>query len=121
MSFTYSIKNQTPVAALISLEGNLMEKYEAADLLEDVDGQIDNGCIHFILDFSQLKFLSSSGLGVILSILTRSRKNGGDVVLMNVTEKLKSLLTITRLDHVFATAENLADALNSFGDNSTQN
>ncbi len=121
MSFSYTIINQSPLVASIKLEGSLMEKYEAADLLGDVDAQVETGSVNFILDFEQLKFLSSSGLGVILSILTRSRRNNGDVVLMNVTDKLKSLLTITRLDHVFATAENLADALNSFGDNSTQN
>ena len=121
MSFSYSIQNQTSAAAVITFEGNLMEKYEAADLLEDVDNQIDTGCINFILDFSKLKFLSSSGLSVVLGILTRSRKKSGDVVLINVTEKLKSLLTITRLDHVFASVENITDAMTVFGNNTTEN
>jgi anti-sigma B factor antagonist len=121
MSFSYTIINQSQLAASIKLEGSLMEKYEAADLLGDIDAQVDTGCINFILDFEQLKFLSSSGLGVILGILTRSRRNNGDVVLMNVTEKLKSLLTITRLDHVFSTAPSVADAMKSFGNNSTNN
>jgi anti-sigma B factor antagonist len=121
MSFSYTIINQSPLAASIKLEGSLMEKYEAADLLGDIDAQVDTGCINFILDFEQLKFLSSSGLGVILGILTRSIRNNGDVVLMNVTEKLKSLLTITRLDHVFSTAPSVADAMKSFGNNSTNN
>jgi anti-sigma B factor antagonist len=121
MSFHYSIKNQTPSTAIIALEGNLMEKFEAANLLDDIDAQIDSDCINFILDLGQLKFLSSSGLGVILGILTRSRKKGGDVLLLNVTKKLKSLLTITRLDHVFSTAPSVADAMKSFGNNSTNN
>jgi anti-sigma B factor antagonist len=121
MSFSYTITNQSPSVAIITLEGNLMEKYEAADLLGDVDAQVDTGCINFILDFEQLKFLSSSGLGVILGILTRSRRNNGDVVLLNVTDKLKSLLTITRLDHVFSTAQSVSDAMKSFGNNSTNN
>jgi anti-sigma B factor antagonist len=121
MSFSYFIKDETATTAVISFEGNLMEKYEAADLLDDVDDQIDSGRNNFILDFAQLKFLSSSGLGVVLSILTRSRKNSGDVILLNVTEKLKSLLTITRLDHVFLTAGNLTEALNSFGNKNAEN
>jgi len=121
MAFSYTLTNQSETVAVIAFEGNLMEKYEAADLLDEIDAQIDAGRINFILDFAELKFLSSSGIGVILGILTRSRKNSGDVVLLNVTQKLKSLLTITRLDHVFTTAENIAGALKSFADNTTEN
>jgi anti-sigma B factor antagonist len=120
MSFQYTIQNQNSSSVLISLEGSLMEKYEATELIEEVEAQIDNGSVNFILDFSRLKFLSSSGFGVLLSILTRSRKKNGDVVLMHVTDKLKSLLTITRLDHVFATAVDHAAAMQLFGNNSTE-
>lgn len=121
MSFSYNFTSETSTTAVISFEGNLMERYEAADLLDDVDEQIHLGRNNLILDFAQLKFLSSSGIGVVLSILTRSRKTGGDVVLLNVNDKLKSLLTITRLDYVFITAGNLPEALNVFEAKNTEN
>lgn len=109
MGFSFEI-DQISQATIIFLQGSLMEKYEAKDLLTEVEESIAENNCNFILDFENLNYLSSSGLGVLLGILTRSRSAGGDVVLVNVNEKLKKLLVITRLDNVFTTAESHENA-----------
>jgi anti-sigma B factor antagonist len=104
MGFSFEI-DQISQATIIFFQGSLMEKYEAKDLLTEIEESIAENECDFILDFEGLNYLGSSGLGVLLGILTRSRSAGGDVVLVNVNEKLKKLLIITRLDNVFTTAE----------------
>ncbi|MFM2195518.1 MAG: hypothetical protein RL092_1118 [Bacteroidota bacterium] len=109
MGFNFEI-DQISQATIIQFQGSLMEKYEAKDLFTEVEECISENEVDFILDFENLNYLSSSGLAVLLGILTRSRSAGGDVVLVNVNEKLKKLLIITRLDNVFTTAESLESA-----------
>jgi anti-sigma B factor antagonist len=109
MGFNFEI-DQLSQATIIFFQGSLMEKYEAKELLTEVEECIAGNEVDFILDFENFNYLSSSGLAVLLGILTRSRSAGGDVVLVNVNEKLKKLLIITRLDNVFTTAESHENA-----------
>jgi anti-sigma B factor antagonist len=109
MGFNFEI-DQLSQVNIIFFQGSLMEKYEAKELLIEVEECISENEVDFILDFENFNYLSSSGLAVLLGILTRSRSAGGDVILVNVNEKLKKLLVITRLDNVFTTAESHENA-----------
>ncbi len=65
----------------------------------------------FVLDLADLRFMSSSGLTVLLNILTKSRKAGGDTIICNINSQLKSVFTITRLTEVFTITENQEAAI----------
>ena len=58
--------------------------------------------------------MNSTGLGILISGLTTMRNNGGELKLANVTEKIQSLLTITKLITVFETFESVDQAVASF-------
>lgn len=96
---------------VICLEGNLMEKHQADDLMEEIQELLIEGSKNLILDLSNLDYLNSSGLNVLLNILTRSRNAGGDVIISGVNERLKKLLVITKLDAVFQFSENPGEAV----------
>lgn len=55
---------------------------------------------HLMVDFTQVTFLTSVGLGVLVTLLQRSRKNGGRLVLFGIRRELMDLLKITHLDRV---------------------
>lgn len=112
-----------PEFVQIHFIGSLLEKHQAMDLLEEVDDFIDEGKICFLLNFSKFEYLNSSGLGVLLGILARARKAGGEVLLTAVNDKLNKLLVMTRLDQVFAKASNEEEAnalFNQITTNKTQ-
>jgi anti-sigma B factor antagonist len=111
MSFSYSINDNSGTHTLIKLSGSLMERYESKDLLDEIDESIANGSVNLVINLEDLSYLSSSGLSVLLSLLTKCRKNDGDMVLLHLNPKLKQLLVITRLDQIIPIAENLEQAL----------
>jgi anti-sigma B factor antagonist len=45
--------------------------------------------------------MNSSGLGVLITVLTKLRNKGGEVVLLNPSEQVKKLLLITKLNNIF--------------------
>ena len=50
------------------------------------------------IDFRQVPFVDSSGVGEVLRLFKRIRESGGEVVLMNPNKKLKDLFLMYRLD-----------------------
>jgi anti-sigma B factor antagonist len=109
MSFEFGMDEEAGYT-VFSLEGSLMEKHQADDLLDEIDDLLLKGINRFILDMSELNYLNSSGLNVLLNILTRARKAGGEVVISGVNERLKKLIVITKLDAVFQFSESLQQA-----------
>ena len=105
MKFKIEAKENVHV---ISLEGNLLGDYDNNGFLEEINRLIDeHHASLFILNLSKLENLNSSGLGVLITILTRSRKLGGDTVITGIPEKINKLLIITKLNTVFHFADSV--------------
>jgi anti-sigma B factor antagonist len=113
MKFDYEIEEENNLS-VIFFQGNLIEKYEAENVLADVAELITEGKSNFIIDFKDFEYLNSSGLNVILNILTKSRIAGGETVICEVPDKLKKLFIITKLDAVFTQTISLEEARNKF-------
>lgn len=96
---------------VISLKGELIDKMQANEMLTEIEKYITSSSNQFILDMSELKYLNSSGLGILISILTKVRKAGGEVLIAGVTKKVNELLIITKLNGVFNVCENVEDAI----------
>jgi anti-anti-sigma factor len=63
----------------------------------------------FALDFKQLQFIDSSGLGSLVAINSSLMKQGRKLTLLAVPGALMELLRITNLDRVFAIKDSLED------------
>ncbi|OQX90969.1 MAG: anti-anti-sigma factor [candidate division Zixibacteria bacterium 4484_95] len=67
-----------------------------------------------IIDLSNVEWMNSRGLGILISGLTTMRNNGGELKLACVTNKIESLLTITRLITAFENYDSVDEAVKSF-------
>lgn len=54
----------------------------------------------FIIDISDLSYMDSTGLGVIIGAYGRMKENGNKITLLNPRNNIKKLLSITSLDKV---------------------
>ncbi|HPD30250.1 MAG TPA: STAS domain-containing protein [Phycisphaerae bacterium] len=72
-------------------------------------------CRQLILDFTNVKFLSSSALSVLITLHKKAAQNKGQVVLCDLRDDLKKVFEITRLDRMFTFCPTLDDALAVFG------
>jgi anti-sigma B factor antagonist len=57
-----------------------------------------------ILDFSKVSYIDSSGLGVLVGVWVSAKREGCDLKLVNLTDRIKELLRLTNLDKLFATS-----------------
>jgi len=58
--------------------------------------------------------MNSSGLGMLISGLTTMKRENGSLKLVNVTDKIESLLIITKLITIFESYESMDEAVKSF-------
>ena len=75
---------------------------------------LEEGKKRILLNLAGVSYIDSSGIGELVSSYTATGKEGGQLKLLNLTQKLRDLLTITKLLTVFDVYESEAEALNSF-------
>ena len=113
MDFNYNIKNKGTYA-IVEMTGNLIDKNQATPLLEEIQELINKGVTSFVISMEAFRYLNSNGLNVLVNILTKSRKNGGDTTICCINDKIKELLIITKLNTVFTITDDLPSAIRQF-------
>lgn len=111
MSFNTSERYNSVV---IEFKGNVMGGPDAVSLNEKLHELIDNGKTNVVVDLGKVKFMNSSGLGMLIGALTTMRKAGGDLRIANATDKIESLLIVTKLITVFKHFKSVDEAVESF-------
>ena len=96
---------------VFTLSGELIDKNQASAMMNEIQELIVRNENRFILDLSELKYINSSGLSLLINILTKARKSGGDVSVTNVTKKVNELLVITKLNSVFNVTDSMEKAI----------
>lgn len=71
---------------------------------------LEEGFNHFVLDLSTVRYLDSTGLGILVGF-ARRLPDGGRVVLAQAPGSVVSLLELTGLDAQFTTFDHVEDAL----------
>ena len=99
---------------VLELSGKIMGGPDASLLKQKLDDLLDKGRTKVVADMSKVKWMNSSGLGILISGLATMRNKNGNLKLSNVTDKIQSLLMITKLLTVFDTFESTEEAIASF-------
>ena len=70
-------------------------------LRERVLDRLERGDRKFIVDFSKTDYIDSSGLGVLVTLSKKIREQGGQLSLVSLSEDLRTLFELTKLDTLF--------------------
>jgi anti-sigma B factor antagonist len=70
-----------------------------------------NGSPQIVADLSEVEFLDSTGLGVLVAVLKRARTLGGDLAVVVARERVRSVFELTGLDAAMTVAASREDAL----------
>ncbi len=106
--------NEKYNAVVVELKGNVMGGPDAQEFQDELHKQIDQDKKNIVVDLAGVKFMNSSGLGMLISGYTTVKNGGGNLVLANATEKINSLLVITKLITIFEHFESVEKAVDSF-------
>jgi anti-sigma B factor antagonist len=99
---------------VIEFKGNVMGGPDAVKLNEKLHELIEDDKTNVVADLGRVKFMNSSGLGMLIGGLTTMRKAGGDLRIANASDKIESLLVVTKLITVFDNYKSLDEAVESY-------
>lgn len=116
MSFSYNIQELEQLS-ILSLKGRMMDADDPKKVLEVVETSIKNNKINIVLNLKELEYMNSSGINAFVSILTKTRNNGGDTVICCLSKKIEQLLLITKLNSLFTITETEEQAINKLSEN----
>ena len=91
--------------------GGEIDVYTAPLVREKLDEQIRKGRNDLVLDLTDVTFLDSTGLGVLVGRLKHARSTGGSLVLFGADARVLRVFSITGLDKVFEMFPDLETAL----------
>ncbi|GAB4570444.1 MAG: hypothetical protein Kow0077_04570 [Anaerolineae bacterium] len=87
----------------------------AAPALENLlDAQIEAGRVNLLVDMSQITFISTSGLKVLVNAWRNTRKHGGHLALAALRPTIREVFETVGFDQFFAIHESIPGALAEF-------
>lgn len=100
--------------AVVRISGNIVIGEGDIMLKDRIVAILDDNYKKILLDLSDVKYMDSSGIGELVNCHTSVAKRGGELKLLNLTKKIREILTITKLLMVFDDFTNETEALMSF-------
>ena len=105
-----TIRKPEPEVSVIDLQGEVTGQVENA--LMDAFAEASNGTTKtIILNFNELEYMNSSGIGLLVTLLIRTQRQKQDLVAYGLSEHYQEIFTLTRLDEAITTYNSEAEAL----------
>ena len=111
MEFSYDTQEQI---GIYRLQGNLIGENDGIIIMDSFNEKINEDIKNFVINLSELKHINSSGLGVLITLLTKARKAGGEVILAGPSPFISNLLLITKLNTIFEIFDTEEEAILGF-------
>jgi anti-anti-sigma factor len=89
---------------IVRIKGKVTFEYCPA-LQSRLDKLVEKDVREVVIDFKEVPFIDSSGVGEVLRLFKRMREIGGDLILINPNQKLRDLFSMYRFDQ-FMTIRN---------------
>ncbi|MEM1120837.1 MAG: STAS domain-containing protein [Bacteroidota bacterium] len=112
MNLAYNITERNSVQ-ILSIK-SLLDEWQNRQILQELQPKIEAGATTFVVDLAQLRLVNSIGLNFLLTLFSRVRRQGGEVILANVSKGVYRILEMTKLSNIFpleSSVENAVDAL----------
>jgi len=107
-------ERQAGDVSILDLTGAVRIGEGSVALRNAIRGLVDAGKRRILLNLAGVKYMDSSGIGELIANYTTVSTSGGQLKLLNLTDKIQDLLVITKLLTVFDVYESESEALNSF-------
>ena len=105
---------QSGSVTIVDISGRIVLGEESAALRQLVCDLLSKGHKNILFNLVDVNYIDSSGLGNLVVSFTSVRKQGGELKLLNLTNKVQDLMQITRLYTVFDIMDDEAVAVKSF-------
>jgi len=107
-------ERQAGDVTILDMSGEVRIGEGAISLRDSIRNLADQGKKNVLLNLAGVKYMDSTGVGELIANYTTIKRGGGQLKLLNLTDRIQNLLVITKLLTVFDSYDNEAEALKSF-------
>ena len=115
MEFDVERKDEGPVSILRI--GGYLDAHSASAFEEGLQALVDDGRYSIVIDFGELNYVSSAGLGVIMGFVHDVREHGGDIKLAAMDQKVFRIFDLVGFPRLYEFHERVEDAAAAFTSN----
>jgi anti-sigma B factor antagonist len=110
---TTTATRQIGSVTIVDISGNIVLGEDLASLRHLVRDLLNKGHKQILLNLSNVNHFDSSGLGFLVSAFTSVRRDGGELKLLNLTQKVH-VMRFTKLSAIFDILDDEETAVRSF-------
>ena len=107
-------ERQAGDVTILDLSGEVRIGEGAVSLRDSIRNLSDQGKKKVLLNLAGVKYMDSTGVGELIANYTTVSRQGGQLKLLNLTDRIQNLLVITKLLTVFDAYDDEAEALKTF-------
>lgn len=91
-----------------------LDAHTAPKLENAISNTIEDGSKNILVNFNDLEYISSAGLGVFMAFIEDVRSTGGDIKMSNMNEKVFSVFDLLGFPMLFDIEKQEQEAINKF-------
>lgn len=107
-------ERQAGDVTILDLRGEVRIGEGSIALRDAIRNLADTGKKRLLLNLAGVSYIDSSGIGELIANYTTVSRQGGQLKLLKLTDRVQNLLVITKLLTVFDSYDDEAEALKSF-------
>ncbi|BDU50642.1 STAS domain-containing protein [Haliovirga abyssi] len=112
MKVSYSEDKKKKVT-IVKIDGEV-DVYTSISLKKELNKLLEDNKNRLLINLEKVSYMDSSGLGVLVAMLKKSRKEKGNLKITNLTESIRKIFELTRLNKFFEIFNTEAEGLKSF-------
>jgi anti-anti-sigma factor len=113
MNLQFEIEAENDVL-IIHLKGKIISETDTVDLEQEFGKLLNQNLNKVIIDIEKLTHINSTGIGMMIKMITKSRILGGDLVVIGLNGNVAKIFDIAKLDEVFTLYSDKTEALEHF-------
>ena len=106
-------RSDDEVISILYIKGYL-DAHTAPHLENALQELVDDQRFNIIVNFSELNYISSAGLGVFMGFIENIRENDGDIKLTNMNQKIYRVFDLLGFPTLYEIFEDEAEARDTF-------
>ncbi|MBZ8179485.1 MAG: STAS domain-containing protein [Oscillatoria sp. PMC 1051.18] len=79
----------------------ILDGTKASEFRQQISESVKNGAETVLVDFQDVTFMDSSGLGALVLALKSVRSAGGKLYICSINDQIRMLFELTSMDRVF--------------------
>ena len=103
-----------PGVVILDVSGKLMGGPDAEAFNEVLRTLIHEGVKNFIVNMGSVRWVNSTGLGILISGYTTVKRAGGELKLLKVSDRIENIFIVSKLFTVFESFQDEDEAVRSF-------